>query len=396
MKFKPDSVFAGWTRSDEEHEMTSKYSKLNPLILSLVLSTCLLATNAYAASFDCSKASSNTEAMICADAQLSDLDSKLSAAYINALKGSSNGATLKDEQRKWLRYIRAKCSDADCLKKAYRERIAVLPLGEIVELTKSLDSSSAAQRDATPPERYRLYRAEPYSSGSLDYPRMCRSLLKILQHKDTQRPAGQPHCARRLSRLPPGFPDFELPDWRPIPQEDISYDLVKETWKAWLIPWAKLRNKPFDELWQQEGFEADIQRRLSDRSLGIQRAEFGLDQNGDDDLVQRIDVTRCDDDLSKTISNYPYPKIVGLHNAPPHAADERLRLGSATYGGDIFLYMHKPYVYEFQIGVPNTGARAIPNNHVGLIWIRSIRTGAIYMESMLGTSAPLCEFSIDR
>lgn len=80
----------------------------------------------HAASFDCAKASTSIEKTICADSQLSDLDSKLMQAYRQTLSAAGNGDAVKAEQRAWLLQVRNECQDAACLKLAYSDRIAAL------------------------------------------------------------------------------------------------------------------------------------------------------------------------------------------------------------------------------------------------------------------------------
>jgi uncharacterized protein len=85
-----------------------------------------LATDAVGASFDCTRAGTRVEKMICADAELSRLDSELGTLYGDLRRNAgSNEATLKRDQRIWLKERNA-CTDSACLAKAYRERIGQL------------------------------------------------------------------------------------------------------------------------------------------------------------------------------------------------------------------------------------------------------------------------------
>jgi len=86
------------------------------------ISAILLAANVCkSASFDCSKATSLVERTICADRELSNLDSKLGNLYKE--KKASN-PDIGSSQREWLRGIRNACSSTECLKSAYLERIS--------------------------------------------------------------------------------------------------------------------------------------------------------------------------------------------------------------------------------------------------------------------------------
>jgi uncharacterized protein YecT (DUF1311 family) len=92
-----------------------------PLLFALVL-----IQSTYAASFDCQKAQSRIEKLICSDPMASILDSDLAKAYKQALKQSENRQKEIDEQRQWLKETRDACQDVSCLKNAYKTRIAAL------------------------------------------------------------------------------------------------------------------------------------------------------------------------------------------------------------------------------------------------------------------------------
>ena len=91
-----------------------------PLVLSLLL---ILPGNSIAASFDCSKATTKAEKMVCANPELSRLDESLSRAY-RAVQKRFGKAAVRD-QRWWL-LLRDGCSDESCLKLSYKLRIEEL------------------------------------------------------------------------------------------------------------------------------------------------------------------------------------------------------------------------------------------------------------------------------
>lgn len=84
-----------------------------------------LPARACAASFDCNTARTPIEHAICADPQLSALDSELALAYQNAMKGQGDaGDQLRAAQRAWLKSrVAAGKVDTAALKNAYRARI---------------------------------------------------------------------------------------------------------------------------------------------------------------------------------------------------------------------------------------------------------------------------------
>ena len=87
--------------------------------LALVLLTSL---SLFAASFDCTKATTNVEKMICADGQLSQLDTKLSQIYSSFTLLTKE---IKTDQRAWMKK-RNTCKDITCVQTLYQQRIEEL------------------------------------------------------------------------------------------------------------------------------------------------------------------------------------------------------------------------------------------------------------------------------
>ena len=70
---------------------------------------------AHAASFDCKKAGTSVERMICANPKLSSMDEKLGKAYREALATGPKPELLTSYQRDWLKDVRNACRDVPCL-----------------------------------------------------------------------------------------------------------------------------------------------------------------------------------------------------------------------------------------------------------------------------------------
>jgi len=83
-------------------------------------------TGPITASFDCAKARSAQEKMICSDRDLARLDVELSAAYRKARDAATDAKALQSEQLQWLKSTRQACSDTTCLATAYKDRLAQL------------------------------------------------------------------------------------------------------------------------------------------------------------------------------------------------------------------------------------------------------------------------------
>jgi uncharacterized protein len=135
----------------------TQYVPLTVVFLGLAFNPTL---RAWSASFDCSASGlANVDRMICQDPQLSELDSKLGAAYASAKTSLPPGerSSLLATQRAWIAQ-RNKCSDASCLLDSYKTRIR--------ELTANTEAS-------TPPEATLVAgaitphaSAQPSSAGS--------------------------------------------------------------------------------------------------------------------------------------------------------------------------------------------------------------------------------------
>jgi len=72
-------------------------------------------------SFDCAKASSKVEKLICSDKNLSDTDAMLAEDY-KALLATTDDKGVKQRQLAWLKNVRNACNDVACLQKAYDAR----------------------------------------------------------------------------------------------------------------------------------------------------------------------------------------------------------------------------------------------------------------------------------
>lgn len=79
----------------------------------------------FGASFDCAKASSNVEKMICSDDELSELDQKMSLIFTKAFKTSKYKEALKKQQIAWIKERNQCGEDIDCVINSYRDRLSV-------------------------------------------------------------------------------------------------------------------------------------------------------------------------------------------------------------------------------------------------------------------------------
>lgn len=87
----------------------------------------LVVCSSHAASFDCQKASTAMEVLICSDPQLSAIDESLNATFKSVLSVHPNRSLITRWERDWLKSPEVRdCKTAACLKTAFSNRIVML------------------------------------------------------------------------------------------------------------------------------------------------------------------------------------------------------------------------------------------------------------------------------
>lgn len=94
-------------------------------VAALFLGWLLFSAPAQAASFDCAKAGTKVEHIICDNPEISKLDEELNAAYKIAVQDQQQAGKVKAAQRLWMG-DRNSCLDDVCVKAAYATRLALL------------------------------------------------------------------------------------------------------------------------------------------------------------------------------------------------------------------------------------------------------------------------------
>lgn len=90
----------------------------------LTMFACLISVvPVHAASFDCGKAHTKVEKLICVDTELSKLDDELNAAYKTVLQDMKNAAAIRQTQKQWMKE-RNGCPDMACVKRVYETRLS--------------------------------------------------------------------------------------------------------------------------------------------------------------------------------------------------------------------------------------------------------------------------------
>lgn len=167
-----------------------------------VPSLCIV-VNVEAASFDCKKATTKIEKMICADAELSKLDEKMAAAYKTAMQDVQQSNLIRQAQKQWLKG-RNGCVDSTCVKQAYEMRLQ--------DLTSLNEGKNAAQQDPISAKKPLYghcvdleYPAGNCGSRSGKGYTVCETYLKYLNTFDRM-----PKCEVVVP------PNFQRPDWEEV------------------------------------------------------------------------------------------------------------------------------------------------------------------------------------
>jgi len=170
--------------------MQKHNAKLTPLVpIFWLFAIWVMALHwAHAASFDCAKARTKVEHIICENPEISKLDKELSTAYKAALQDERQVDSVRQAQKRWLKE-RNNCRDAGCVKNAYELR-----MGQLAAPPKKAVSQEK------PEPRFRVTEGKGYS--------VCENYAKFLNSLPDEE--AYPICHLTLS---PSFPDLKEPDW---------------------------------------------------------------------------------------------------------------------------------------------------------------------------------------
>ena len=193
---------------------------------------CLAIGPLQAASFDCGKAGTKVEKVICADAELSKLDEELSSAYADALK-STDPAKLKAEQKAWLK-DRNRCAYVECIQTAYRQRTEAIrqalprpapaaqpdppiqkpSINEQLRASQGLWHCEKIQNNASREQCEKSRNAKPYTFEIRSVNEGKGYTLCELFRQNIEALGELPHCGIRIH---PKFRKyFSLPEWEDL------------------------------------------------------------------------------------------------------------------------------------------------------------------------------------
>ncbi|MBI1175144.1 MAG: hypothetical protein GC139_07755 [Sideroxydans sp.] len=255
--------------------LMNKWKSGSVPIFSCAMGCLFIALSSQAASFDCAKARTKVEYMICDNPELSRLDDELAASYKMVLQDKSKAEEIKQEQKRWLKE-RNNCLDAGCVKNTYELR-----MGQLAAPPKK----AVAQEKSEP--RFRVTEGKGYS--------VCENYAKFLNSLPDEE--AYPICHLTLSS---SFPDLKEPDWGEM---DIQshLGLVYEIEKI-LSPSAHDRPVDTFEHWKAV-YEQQI--RTGEALPRLRRTHLALLNKAPVETILAYEPDR--DVCEKDIKTYGYP-----------------------------------------------------------------------------------------
>lgn len=277
-----------------------------------------------AASFDCAKANTKVEHLICDNPEISKLDEALAQSYKDALQKESKANAIKQAQKKWLKQ-RNGCGDADCVRRAYEMQLQAI--------TSSDNSVSSVQKK----HRFKVTEGKGYS--------VCENYARFLNSLPESEPLPLCHLKRA-----PDFPGLKDPDWEEldIPSHlELVYSLEK-------ILSPSRHDRPVDTfdhwkaVYEQQIQKGEASPRLRRTYLAL-LAEAPLETI----LAYEPDRSSCDKDMQT--KGYAYSGV------PPrlyiwNELDKKIELHSSwvAFGvsPELMLYRGRPLLFSTYWGTP--------------------------------------------
>lgn len=300
--------------------------------LAIALIGCLaMASSAHAASFDCAKAQTKVEKLICEPyAVLSKLDEELNTAYQWAMMRTENKRRVTVEQRHWLKTVRNACEDKGCLLNVYEARIN--------ELTAQARGNGCYTLTPITKEKGNVRPIEP----------VCLALEKNLN-----RFCGQPPMACGLKIAPEFRDQIILPTWTPLDPK-ANRALIEEFIRA---PWQDVADKNVpNQMWELE--RPYIEKALAENRLSFSQAKLDLYNLGEAQTAYRLGFGDCEANNPQFSDRERWdekihPASVQIHHAPEVVRPLFKRYFPLQHEplNEAFLYAGK--VYDFGMGGVN-------------------------------------------
>ena len=311
---------------------------------------CLAAKN-QAASFDCTKATTKIERIICTDSELSKMDEGLAKIYRDVMKDVKHAEAIKSSQKVWLKE-RNRCEDVVCVKKAYELRLQDLRLLK-TDSSFSVETEAASQQ-ALRPVTKPLYGhcvdvQDPRNCGRFQSGKGYTVCEKYLEHLNSL--SKMPKCEVQVP------PSFQLPDWEEVDvMQHLEWAYQAETIRFVKTSWY---THPDFTTWQKEFLAENDSGRIVPAMRKVRVKPLGEGKE-----VTILAYTRHKEgcqDVVRQISKGTYWSDVGyahflLSDAPGATSVERLEEGRrAAHQAEMLIYAGRPYfIREFDPAIDDT------------------------------------------
>ncbi len=340
----------------------------------IVLGWLVLSCTVHAASFDCAKARTKVEHLICDNPEILKLDDELSQGYKAALQDQTRADATRLSQKRWL-IERNACSNAVCLQDTYMRRIkhllransAVVQPTTSATIKKPETSSGKVEGEDNPDSstfkgeyilvrgvsKYLLARGETVES-------VCKPFKDNLNRF---RKLDFDQCNPRLSDK---FPEFSRPyQWKEIPfdmalaEKAIRSTTDYSTYGSSEYPEdAEAHRKEGEERWQQ--WKKGIAPFRAAGKVHMWLTKIDMDGDGKEDTILRmtpggrypIDPKRP----SRWSCDYNIGELYVIESGNPHMA--ALFNLHADLASDIVRYAADTHYYlvEWKTGTSTTGS----------------------------------------
>lgn len=193
-------------------------------------------------SFDCQKAKSIVERMICDSESLAEQDGSLASFYRIVYDAAEDKNSIQQEQRHWIKNIRDKCTDKTCIEKAYSDRISYLGKNfkKYIAVKSQPNLAGKFVLRATLPE--------PGFRDGINYQLFCTDFSRNLnEFRHLKLDTCHPRLSEKYSR-------FSRPKWNEIPLDlNVAKDILTGRPSMGIDLWLKktetLRNGGDVKLW---------------------------------------------------------------------------------------------------------------------------------------------------
>jgi len=246
-----------------------------------------LALPAQAASFDCAKAGTKVEKLICGNAELSKLDEELGAAYKTALDSEKQSESIRQAQNQWMKE-RNGCDDAACLIDAYEVQIKKLSSSK-----SDRSTSDSGEFNVSTPASIVMDKSEHrfklVKGNGVDVCEMYKKNLEELGSTNLTKAFGNSSlvCAREVRTEYKGI--IKLPEWRKLDLWENRHLMVQvEKWSSngcHADPFEIPKNSALEEL-NDPSYIDVMTRDFQERNVvGMRLGKIDIFNNGKKELV---------------------------------------------------------------------------------------------------------------